>query len=327
MDLYNIPGDNKVDYRLKKFVEYQHNAPSVHYRFLGEWLNKNQKSPDEIVWLAFVLAITYCEITTILVDLLFRNRKKEYFSFWRIYKEKLVFGSAKRYVKNKDLFPELMFVFDYKTGGKYYNWLLSHKKDSPEATYKSIYDDLLKMKEIGRLSADFFLETIVFLKNQLNLNISEPKEIDWNNGQNLTSGLYNIFYEDEKARLFEQKKRLPPKEAERLSAMIVYVKKAISETYPEQNSDLSQWIGKLCSFRNLFKGKRYAGYHHDRQLQTIKKYEILFPQQKRLWKECYEIRKKIFPARFLGELNGWNGIRKERTKYWLNKGLTCAEEE
>lgn len=40
MDLYNIPNDDGKRYRLKKFVEYQHEVPSIHYRVLGEYIKK-----------------------------------------------------------------------------------------------------------------------------------------------------------------------------------------------------------------------------------------------------------------------------------------------
>ena len=87
------------------------------------------------------------------------------------------------------------------------------------------------------------------------------------------------------------------------------------------------FIGKICSFRNLFKNARYGGFHHDRQLQVIKEYEKVLPEYEYLWKECYDLRKTMFDKRFLGELNGWNGIRKERKKLWLTTGLTGAEKE
>ncbi len=60
------------------------------------------------------------------------------------------------------------------------------------------------------------------------------------------------------------------------------------------------------------KNARYAGFHHDRELGVIRQYEQLFTEYQELWNECYQIRKDIFPNRFLGELHGWNGIRSER---------------
>ena len=44
-------------------------------------------------------------------------------------------------------------------------------------------------------------------------------------------------------------------------------------------------------------------------------------------KECLEFRKKSYPDRFLGELYNWRGVRSERKKLWLKKGLTGAEKE
>ena len=38
MDLYHIPGDTGGDWRMGKFVEYQHEVPSIHYRVMGNYI-------------------------------------------------------------------------------------------------------------------------------------------------------------------------------------------------------------------------------------------------------------------------------------------------
>ena len=63
MDIYNIPGDNGIDYRLKKFVEYQHEVPSIHYRVLGEYVKKLHLSKDDAVMMCWFMSCTYNEIT------------------------------------------------------------------------------------------------------------------------------------------------------------------------------------------------------------------------------------------------------------------------
>ena len=45
-DIYHIPNDDGKYYRLEKFVEYQHEVPSIHYRFLGEYIKKHRFAED-----------------------------------------------------------------------------------------------------------------------------------------------------------------------------------------------------------------------------------------------------------------------------------------
>lgn len=326
VDLYNIPNDDHSDFRLKKFVEYQHAVPSIHYRFLGEWIKRNNLSKDDSVLMAWFMLITYNEITCILLYKLLKGKNVDFNKFWIEYKDRLNFGSAKKYNKNNDLFPILMQDFEKETGGKYWNWLEKFISKDSIQTYENVYNGVKGINNVGRFSADLFLETICYLKDYLNINVSEPFELDWKHCANLTSGIYNIFYEDEKANEYDKTGFIEAGDEQFLSEKLKVIQEKIAETYPEQDNDVNMFIGKICSFRNLFKNARYAGFHHDRQLGVIKEYEKLFPEYKELWNECYQIRKDIFPDRFLGELHGWNGIRPERKKYWLKYGLTCAEE-
>ena len=160
----------------------------------------------------------------------------------------------------------------------------------------------------------------------LGIRIKEPKRIDWDNSENLASGIFNIFYEDEKANQYDRTGKLSDADREYLTQHIGIIQDEIRRTYPEQDSEISMFIGKICSFRNLFKKARYGGFHHDRELETIRKYEQLLPEYGDIYRECLDLRRRIFPNRLLGELKGWNGIRKERKRLWIEKGLTGVEQ-
>lgn len=110
-----------------------------------------------------------------------------------------------------------------------------------------------------------------------------------------------------------------------LNEKIAEVQAAIKYYYPEEDVGVSVVTPKICSWRNLFKGKRYGGYHHDRQLEQIKHYEACYPGDP-LWKELYKIRELTFPKTLLGEWCGWSGIRKERKTLWLREGKTGVED-
>ena len=171
------------------------------------------------------------------------------------------------------------------------------------------------------------MECLCYLKDWFGLYVKEPLTLDWKNCANLTSGIFNIFYEDERANEFDKTGQITRADKVELTGDLRIIQKAIGETYPEQDNDITMFIGKICSFRNLFKAARYGGFHHDRELGVIRQYEADFPEYCSLWQKCYDLRKEIFPNHLLGELHGWAGIRKERKKLWLEKGLTGVERE
>jgi len=320
-DLYHIPHDDGRTYRMKKFVEYQHEVPSIHYRFLGEWIKKYRFDREEAVDMCWYMSVTYNEITCALLNEL--RFPPEY--VWKKYKDKLNFGSARKYAKNMDWFVPLMTEWRRLTQGIPYEWVLSKKGNSPVQTYRNIHKALCGINHVGRFAADLFMECLVYLKDWLRLDIREPLNLEWDKCANLTSGLFNLMYEDEKANNFDRERRTSIRDKIELTNELLKVQEEIRNTYPEQDSDVTMFIGKICSFRNLFKGARYGGFHHDRELGVIRQYEADFPEYCSLWRKCYELRKEIFPNHLLGELNGWAGIRKERKKLWLERGLTGVE--
>ena len=339
MDLYNIPGDTGKSWRLNKFVEYQHEVPSIHYRVLGEYIKKHNLNPDDAVMMCWYMSCTYNEVTCILLNRVFNWRKltpeslKSYCrKFWGGWKTSLDFGSSRKYAKNMDWFPELMIEFIKVTHKKPYKWLTgiirAQLHITPESSYKAICDRLEEFDFVGRFARDLFMESIMYLKDYLNLDLVEPSKLDWNRCANLTSGVLNIAYKDEEANLFDKLGKLPKGITEdQLTRYLARIQTHIHEVYPEQADDINLFVGKICSFRNLFKASRYGGFHHDRELGVLKAYEKLFPEYQDLWDDVYALRKVMFPERFLGELHGWSGIRPERKKLWLRKGMTGVEPE
>lgn len=324
-DLYHVPGDDGKTYRLAKFVEYQHEAASINERFMGEYIKKYSIDRDRAVDMCFYMLVTYNEITCILLDDLLRKMSPE--EVWKRYKPVLNFGSARKYAKNNDQFCDLIGEWRAMTNNQPFKWLIRHFKTSEELTCKSIQSSIENMVYVGRFASDLFLEALVYIRDYLEVPIKFPETKEWKDCANLTSGLYNIFYEDERANLFDKTKKVTPLEKSYLTKKIKVIQDAIHETYPEQPYEIQDFIGKVCSFRNLFKNARYGGFHHDRQQGVLIEYEKTFPEYQWMWDRCYELRKEIFPHKFLGELGGWEGIRPERKKIWLATGRTGVEEE
>lgn len=326
VDLYKIPNDDGQSYRLMKFVEYQHEVPSIHYRFIGNWIKKYRYEKDRAVNMCWLMSVTYNEITCIILDYLLYEVAMKPKDIWAVYKNDLDFGSARKYAKNNDWFVPLMNEWYEMTRGKPLDWLLRQCGLDGEGNYRRLQKTLNGAKFVGRFAADLFIESVSYLQRYLGIRIIEPKNINWEDGSNLTSGLFNIFYEDERAKRYEETRKVTVKERELLGQYISIVQDEIKVTYPEQDNEITMFIGKICSFRNLFKAARYGGFHHDRELGVLKRYEKSIPGMFDIYKKCYGLRREIFPEKFLGELRGWDGIRKERKKLWLKYGLTGVEE-
>lgn len=326
-DLYHIPHDDGYSYRLKKFVEYQHEVPSIHYRFIGEWIKRNCFSFDRAVNMCWYMSVTYNEITCILMDEVMNRQHRSAQYFWDKYGGVMKVGSARKHVKLCGRFMLLMNQWEAETKNGSYNWLKSLEEKDPQSTLRNIHTKLCSMKEVARFASDLFVESVSYIQEYLGINIGEPKELDWINCANLTSGTYNIFYEDERANQFDKTKKIPHSEYAFLTQCLEEIQSEIHTTYPEQECTIYSFVGKICSFRNLFKAKRYGGFHHDRELGWIHDYERELPEYSLLWQKCLYLRRLIFPHHLLGELNGWQGIRKERKRLWLEKGLTGVERE
>ena len=138
-DLYNIPGDTGGEWRLKKFVEYQHEVPSIHYRVLGEYILKQALSKSDAVMMCWYMSATYNEVTCVLLQEVFdwKSRTKQDISqycqeFWDKWKPVLDFGSSRKYAKNMDWFPTLMESFLRMTRKKPYSWLKALCDGSPQ---------------------------------------------------------------------------------------------------------------------------------------------------------------------------------------------------
>lgn len=331
MDLYHIPQDNGVDWRLHKFIEYQHEVPSIHYRVLGEYIKLYVKSQNRAVMLCWYMSCTYNEVTCVLLDKLVdmpeitpSNVNSYFQDFWAKWKDTLDFGSSRKYAKNMDWFPTLMTNFIRKTHKNPISWLKSFNKEDGETNYKELFSELTSMPYVGRFAAELFMESVLYLNDYFGTNFKEPSKLDWKKCSNLTSGILNIFYMDEEANLYDKTKKLPVSE-EFLTQKLNLIQAEISKVYPEQDNDINLFVGKVCSFRNLFKASRYGGFHHDRELEVLKGYEYRLPEFQNLWNRIYDLRKSMFDERFLGEIGGWDGIRKERKKLWLTQGRTGVE--
>jgi hypothetical protein len=74
----------------------------------------------------------------------------------------------------------------------------------------------------------------------------------------------------------------------------------------------------LCNYRQALNGK-YPGRSHDRELAHFKKTEAYWGSQLDTTR-FYMLRQTLFPNECLGEIQGWNGARKDLEFVWKEYG-------
>ncbi len=86
---------------------------------------------------------------------------------------------------------------------------------------------------------------------------------------------------------------------------------------PEPDMDYGVLESMTCDFNSMNKSRYYVGRDFDRDQYRIRRAEkatgvTLTP--------VWEARKAVFPNQYLGELNGWEGIDKDRLKVYQQTG-------
>ncbi len=80
--------------------------------------------------------------------------------------------------------------------------------------------------------------------------------------------------------------------------------------------DLAQVETSLCDFNSLLHGRYYLGHDIDSMQQDWNNPVVDGYISQELW----EIREDLFASEMLGELNDWNGVRKEANKHYQRTG-------
>lgn len=329
-----IPNDLGGDWRIDKFVEYQHAVPPIHQSTLAQYAFANNLSERDCTILCWYMAITYSEVSSIWMHSVLPIEKLSDIRNWfDENKDRLIFGSAKKHVRLNGRFVFLIDQFLDKYGNEpekvLYNVI-------GVGTEKERYDRALKfnltIKECGKFSAELFNECALAISKTgvFNARMSSPNSVDWSNGANETSCMFNLIRRDDLADRYDKLGKMDDEMRQYIpifDSEILRIRDKIWSRYPERKIDVPLFKGKLCSFRNLFKCKRYGGYHADRQLEHIRKFESWYPDRSDLWNMLYDIRSKTIPEHFLGEKCGWDGIRIDRKYLWTKRGLTGVEPE
>jgi hypothetical protein len=327
-----IPNDTGGNWRAEKFIQYAEFVPPVHQSFLIEYAKRRNLNEEECIFLSFIMGNVYSELTAIFM---FENwnklcpNKQDIDSFLKRWNDKIVYGSARKWLRYCN------------RAWTTFNWFSDETKQTPlvwfnniaignneREVYDNIKTEVMKCPEYGRFASDLFNEILmIFSKsNFIQVKLKSDESINFYEGDNLTSGLFNIMYMDERADEYDKTRKLTSAEFDMLLKKLLELKDMYKTMYNKE-VDVPLFVTKICSFRNCFKGKRGGGYHHYRQLKYLKIFETIAPEWQPLWDECYDIRKTVYPEILRGEDHGIFDIPPELTKWWLKRGWIGNESE
>lgn len=290
--------------RMEEFCTYHRDGDGeCNAILLREYADAHGLTAKDRFDLAYFFSITYCCESGVI---LFLNRGMDLYAL----KGDMIFQSDRKYVRMKDYFERLIYQWQnsfshYDTTEWFENGVLSLEK-----AIKGVE----KWYMFGRFSAFLFLETYATLMNAPVTNTT----IDWEHGDTATSGLLNLFGHDEFATDFDRKGILQVP----VDKMDGYLRKTAENVKLSGGDPNTTKIEtSLCAYRKFYKGTRYNGYYLDRMLEELVWYQRERPQYIRVTEELYNIRKTVFDSDMLGELHGWDGIRKENKKLYMLYGI------
>ncbi len=298
----------QLEKRWNEFINYHINGDGeCNGIVLKSYADIYKLSKKERAELAYMFSVTYCVESSIVLYTELENIEKDVDSWIKKYKERIIFQSDRKYIRMKDSFKKvLLFYFCNKK-----EILKISEQDCLDLNYWIPVVE--KWPLFGRFSAYLFLETVSWLLGCEILNAS----MDWENGATATSGLMNLYCYDSEADQFDKERILrKPFNQDVMQKMVEPL--LIDISLNGGNNNITMVETSLCAYRKFFKGSRYNGYYLDRMLEEVIYMKKYYPN---VSEQIFEIRKRNFDKKYLGELNGWNGIRKECKKLYRDYGV------
>lgn len=274
-------------------------------------------SDKDKAWLCLLYSTCYCTSTAwFLYNTLpkLQDLKLDKLQdFWDNIGKKLVFQSDRKYVKNMNWFVPIIKSYRKSIGVDHEKILEAIKSGSQDDIFKLI----TSLKYCGRFSAFLFIDCAQQLFDiQILIN---PK--NWNEWATAGEGLCHAIDREDWVEQHHKSDTYPAE-----------AKKVLDESFEKMKQDVSEAAGievndsdletALCAYRKLFKQSRYLGYYIDRQQEEFIRNTTVFEENDKLelMRQLWKARKKFLDNDYLGELQGWTGLRKELNKVFMETG-------
>lgn len=279
------------------------------YHLLYPFVEDQNPSVETRLWMAFLYGMSYSCTTVLrfvtefptLSDITPRKVK----AFWAENRDTLWFQPDKRYLKNNNqVIPAIKSIYQHSQGSLS-EYLIPLLNQGFDTAYKEITKT---WKFFGPSGAYLFFDAIYGLLPEL---YTDPTHLDWKNcGQTVPEGMAHLLGLDEQALHQE------PYDIARYDQVVDHLSKRMESPKIVIESN-------LCFFRKLFKATRYLGYYADRQLCECKATADILKQECGI--DIWDYRERTCPDYLRGEVNDWEGIRKERYHIFLKTGTLMGE--
>ena len=303
-----------VPERIKEFVIYHKTGDGeCNGVLLKAWADKNKLNKQERFDLAYFYSLSYCIPSAILLLQRKEEITKDPKAFAAKHQKDLIFQSDRRYVKCNNAFEKMLI--DYTANIRADKFTQSVVK-AGQLDFEKAMKEVGKWYFFGRFGCFLFIETL----GRLNGYKVSTGSIVWKDGDTATSGLMNLFGLDKSADYFDKTGKIPPNlSQEKLDQLLHKVQAAIRKTGGVES--IAEVETSLCAYRKFYKGSRYNGYYLDRQLEELNHYKGI-SYTKDITKELFALRRMLFNAKYLGEIGGWKGVRKECKTLYKRTGKT-----
>ncbi|MCK4526213.1 hypothetical protein KAW18_02480 [candidate division WOR-3 bacterium] len=274
---------------------------------------------EQRYWLAYLYSLTYCAPSAYYIFNEFPDAEnvnvQRMERWWRANKSKILFQSDRAKVKNFDKFVPSYVSYHELVGDSQVEFFRKFKSTKNlEQRYNEVYRETSKIYYFGRFTLFNYLESL----NEITDLELRPTGLNLREAESCRNGLCYGCGLDDMITLHHKKPKTPIN-YDLLQDKLLQLKKELQEENPELNITFWNIETALCSLKKLFWSTRYFPYYIDRQLEELNTMESNIKDGVE-WSLLWDFRSEFFDPWFLGELNGWKGIRKERMNIFKDTG-------
>lgn len=312
--MYPVSSNEERWRLLKQYIRHGYMDTDTH--LLGRYAEAMNYPLPRKISLSFLYSTCYNVPTAVLLDQLLGPisawSQKSLCDVWDKYKHSLIFQTDRKWVKITNQFVGLCIDF-LEQMYPFSRYIKPHIH-----SFDDMYDAFSQLKNQGRVSTYIFIDGLIATGV---MKPCMPRKFDWNNGQTCTEGMLHAIGMDDAVKEFDKgKHKLKP---EILTVLDEYLSRLVLELREEglEEDCVCDYESNLCAYRKYFKGTMYKGYYLDRQLEELRKLQKQLPEWGNLWEYLFQLRKEVYPGDMLGEIGGWQGIRKGLMKNFLQEGV------
>lgn len=284
------------------------------YPMLNYLADRFELNMEQRYWLAFLYAASYCGPTAYYILNEFPDYENADASrmqrWWDKNKQRCIFQTDRLRVKTQNQFVRMFQSYRDFCGASQGDRFRELLKGTPEESYDFVYAACNDLYYFGRYSLFLLLEAVHVLTD---LPIA-PTTIPWEYALSSRNGLLYAIERDDRLD-----QNLTDDDVKVLEEAEHKALEELNNEFPMFKHNAWNLETSLCAYKKLFRNKRYLGYYIDRQqLEIIKMQKSVDVGVN--WSPLWDFRKEYFAHSMIGEVSGWDGVRKDMLTYFTKTG-------